>query len=311
MIQRRRRNPRLVRLVVGRQAFVKKGLTFFDPHDSYYFAVSLSWPRFILLFIAAELGLNTLFAVLYALQPNAVANQPWPGFWSGFFFSLETLATVGYGEMYPTTLYGHIVASCEIIVGVAFTALVTGLLFTRFARPKAKLIYADHAVVTPNEGKPTLMLRIANGRSNFLHDAEVALNVLVRVTTIEGHSQFNVVSLPLLRDRMPVMAVFWTIMHVIDDGSPLAALRADSADLDQVRLFVTLRAKDQSIGQEVTDIHVVEGADIRFGMRYCDAITRDGDGRTVIADYALISAIEPDGVPRVQGRARSDPSPAT
>ncbi len=277
---------------MGPQLFIKEGLARFDPHDPYYFAVSLSWKKFGLLFVAAELAINTVFALLYSLQPGSVANLPERGLVGDFFFSLETLATVGYGEMYPATTYGHLISSLEILIGVIFTAIMTGLLFVRFSKPKAKVLYAANAVVTQHNGKPTLMLRIGNGRNSLLHDASITLHVLCRTTSDEGLRQASITELPLLRPRLPVFAILYTIMHVIDEASPLHEFGADSPEIADLRFFLTLIARDPAIGQQVSDIHAFEGSDICFGMRYVDAVRALGS-RKVIADYARLSEIEP------------------
>ncbi len=296
---RPRRAPRPVGFRLGPQEFIKKGLSRFDPHDPYYFAVSLSWSRFFLVFVGAELAINTLFAALYTLQPGAIANQPKAGFVSAFFFSLETLATVGYGEMYPATLYGHVVSGVEILVGVIFTAIMTGLLFVRFSKPKAKIHYARNPVVTLHNGRPTLMLRIGNARMTMLHDAQVRLYHLARTISDEGQPHANIAQLPLVRDRFPVFAILWTVMHVIDEDSPLHALLADSDSIAGLRFFFTVAARDPAIGQGVSDIHTFTGSEIRFGMRYVDAIHAENETR-IVADYAQLSTIEPDVLPRAQ-----------
>ncbi len=283
-----------VRLTVGAQEFIKTGLTRFDPQDPYYFAVSLNWRRFGLLFIAAEVAINTLFAALYALQPGAIANEPaGHPFVNAFYFSLETLATVGYGEMYPGTPYGHVVSSLEIVTGTVFTAIMTGLLFIRFSKPRAKMLYAAHPVVTTNNGRRTLMLRIGNARTSLLHNATATIHVLVRSMSAEGQAQVNIVDLPLIRNRNPVLVVLWTLMHVIDEDSPLHAL--SPGEFASIRLVVAVSAWDPAIGQEVSDVHTIAGADIRVGMRYVQAIRSIGSTRTMV-DYAKLSVIEPDGV---------------
>ncbi len=289
----RQRSPRPVRYSIGQQEFEKKGLSAFDPRDPYHLAVSLSWKKFALVFIAAEATINAFFASLYTLQPGSIANQPVPGFVSAFFFSLETLATVGYGEMYPGTRYGHIVSSVEILTGTVFTAIMTGLLFIRFSKPRARVLYAEHPVVTLNNGKPTLMLRIGNARLNVLHNVTISLHTLVRTTSAEGQRQAIIVELPLLRSKVPIFAILYTMMHVIDETSPLFGLNKDSEEFQSMRLFVTISAKDPSVGQEVSDLHTMAGTDIRFGMRYVDAVTAVGSNK-VVADYALLSAIEPE-----------------
>ena len=274
-------------------SFIRKGVARIDLHDPYYFAVSLDWKRFALLFLAAELALNTFFAVLYTLQTGAIANQPHPGLVSAFFFSLETLATVGYGEMYPGTTYGHVVSSVEIVVGTVFTAIMTGLLFIRFSKPKAKILYAENPVVAQHNGKPTLMLRIANGRNAVLSNAEMSLHMLLRTTSDEGVAHAYVVELPLLRDRVPAFAILFTLMHVIDEASPLHGYHAEHDDLGDLRLFLNVRRHDPAIGQLVVDSQTYHGADIRFGMRYVDAVLRDERNR-VIADYSRLGTIVAD-----------------
>ena len=286
----RRRRPKASSREIS---FIRKGVARIDLHDPYYFAVSLDWAHFALLFLAAELALNAFFAILYTLQPGAIANQPHPGLASAFFFSLETLATVGYGEMYPGTTYGHIVSSVEIIVGTVFTAIMTGLLFIRFSKPKAKILYAENPVVAQHNGKPTLMVRIANGRNAVLSNAELSLHMLLRTTSEEGVAHAYVVELPLLRDRIPAFAILFTVMHVIDETSPLGGYQPEHEELGELRLFLNVRGHDPAIGQLVVDSRTYYGADVRFGMRYVDAVLRDEDNR-VVADYSRLGTIVAD-----------------
>lgn len=288
-----RGEARPIRVALGPQVFVKKGLRRFDPHDPYHFAVSLGWRKFGLLFLAAELAINAVFAALYSLQPGAIANQGASGFLGALFFSLETLATVGYGEMYPATTYAHVVSAVEILVGLLFTAIMTGLLFVRFSKPKPKVRYATRAVVARHNGVPTLMMRIGNAHSTMLYDVEVALNTLARSVSEEGYQHVSVVEMTLLRPRIPVFAILYTIMHTIDEASPLHGLVSGSREVADLRFYLTVRARDPAIGQQVTDIHTFEGGSLAFGMRYVDAVKRVGETH-VVADYALLSAIEPD-----------------
>ena len=131
-------------------------------------------------------------------------------FSDAFFFSIETLATVGYGNMYPATLHGHMVASIEIVCGLAFTAILTGLTFVRFSRPQAKLIFAANPVVAMHNGKPTLMVRIGNGRATTLADAKAQLNVLLTETTTKGRVFHRAQELQLERVHIPIFPLFWT-----------------------------------------------------------------------------------------------------
>jgi inward rectifier potassium channel len=208
-----------------------------------------------------------------------------------FFFSLETLSTVGYGEMAPASLYGHVVASIEILIGMTFMAIFTGILFVRFSRPKAKILFPDNIVVTPHNGKPTLMVRIANGRLTMLTHASANLTVMVTETTHEGQSFRRVYDLALVRERLPIFPLTWTLMHVIDEASPLYGLGPEDLEARQARVFLTIEARDAAIGAQVHDVFGFEPRQIRFGMRYSDAVLA-GEAGSLVADIAKLSLVE-------------------
>ena len=127
---------------------VKRGVARYDLSDPYHVAIELSWKEFALAFLGLELSINIAFALLYLASPGCIANMRPGSFSDAFFFSIETLATVGYGTMAPTTFYGHAVSAIEIVCGLVFTAIMTGLLFVRFSKPRPKILFADQAVVT-------------------------------------------------------------------------------------------------------------------------------------------------------------------
>lgn len=264
-----------------------------DWRDPYHVALSISWPRFFGIMLVLELSLNSLFACLYLLQRGAVANAHPGSFADAFFFSLETLATVGYGVMAPATLYGHIVSAIEIVTGVAFTALLTGLVFGRFSRPRAKILYADHAVICMHEGQRTLMVRIANGRPTMLADAEAHLSALLMETTREGQRFRRPYDLLLLRTGFPLFALTWTLIHTIDEASPLHGWTPQRFAAQEVRLFISIKARDMALAVQVHDIHTYHHDHILFGVHYQDAVSWDEQGRT-LADLAKLSLVEPD-----------------
>ena len=197
--------------------------------------------------VGVWLTINLAFALLYVLSPGDVANATPGSFSDAFFFSVETLATVGYGVMAPASLYGHIVSAVEIVTGTAFTAIVTGLLFVRFSRPKAKILYADDAVVSMRNGKPTLMLRIANGRQSLMTGATVRLFVLLAERTQEGGFFRRIHDLQLVQSHLPVFVMPWTLMHVIDESSPLFGHTAETLAATAARIFMTIEARDQAL----------------------------------------------------------------
>lgn len=289
----RDRHDRAARVRVGSYELRKKGVSRLDMRDPYHLAVALTWPQFLATLLAIYVLVNVVFATLFWLSPGSVANARPHNFADAFFFSIETLATVGYGEMYPTTLYGHVIASTEIVCGLGFTAILTGLTFVRFSRPRAKLVFASNPVVAMHNGKPTLMLRVGNGRLAVLLDAVARLNVLLSATSSEGKPFARAQELRLERAHLPAFPLTWTLMHVLDEHSPLHGY--DSARMigARARLFVTLEARDPTLAAVVHDIRNYAAEDIRFGMRYGEAVTMAEDGAPV-ADLTRIGALEPD-----------------
>jgi inward rectifier potassium channel len=279
---------------IGTLDITKIGVSRFDLRDPYHMALTASWPSFTIAVLSLYAAINVLFAELYAAVPGAIANARPGSIADGFFFSMETLATVGYGQMYPATTYGHIVSITEIMSGMAFTAIMTGLIFVRFSRPHANILFADHIVVTPYNGMPTLMVRIANGRMTMLTDLKVRLSALIREHSSEGHSMRRVTDLVLERSNIPMFALTMTMMHRIDENSPLYGHTAQSLLDGDVRLFLAVEARDTAINSTVHDLKYYWSHNVRFGMRYTDAVTVNPDGRTM-ADLTLISTMEPDG----------------
>lgn len=212
---------KVARVRLGSYAFRKKGVSRFDLRDPYHLAVTLTWPQFLAALLALYLAVNVVFATLFWLVPGSVANARPHSFADAFFFSIETAATVGYGEMYPATLYGRVIAATEIPCGLAFTAILTGLTFVRFSRPRAKLLFAANPVVAMHNGNPTLMVRIGNGQAAVLTDGAAKLNIFFCDTTAEGTPFRRAQELRLERAHIPVFAIFWTLMHVLDERSPM------------------------------------------------------------------------------------------
>jgi inward rectifier potassium channel len=274
-------------------SYTKIGARRFDLSDPYHMALTVRWPTFL----AGALGLYGLitcaFAGLYIVRPDSVTGGHAGSLADRLFFSIETLATVGYGEMYPATLYGHIVSSAEILTGMAFTAILTGLIFVRFSRPRAKFVFADCAVINRHNGRPTLMVRIGNGRTSILTRTVVQVNVLLNETSPEGARYRRVHELRLIRAAIPIFPLITTFMHEIDDRSPLAGLNLAEIAKTDARLMVSIEAFDPALGTMVQDLKSYGAADIRHGWRFMDSVTVHEDGE-VVADLTRISQIEPE-----------------
>ena len=293
MTSRRQPRERSARVRLGRYEFKKVGISRFDVRDPYHFAITLSWPGYLLALLALYLSVNLIFAVLFWLVPGSVANARPGSFADAFFFSIETIGTVGYGEMYPATLYGHVIASAEIMSSLAFFAILTGLTFVRFSRPRAKLVFAANPVVAVRNATPTLMLQVANGRPGVLTDATAKLNVLLSDTAAGGRELRHAQELRLERAHQPIFPLSWTLMHVLDEQSPLHGYDSDRVLKEKARIFVTLEARDPMLATSVHEIRTYAPEDIRFGVRYRDPISIGSDGMPVL-DLRIIGALEPD-----------------
>lgn len=267
---------------LGRTRFRIRGVNRYDLTDPYHALVTMTWPQFLLSFLGLYLTVNVIFAFLYASGPHALVNARPGSLADAFFFSFETLATVGYGEMYPGTAYGHVVACVEIVCGLAFTAILTGLTFVRFSRPRARFVFAERLAVTTHNSKPTLMLRVGNGRPGILADARVRIAVLMTEVSEEGNQYRRTHELRLARNHIPVMPLAWTMMHELDAESPIASMDAAALRAADIRFFVAMEARDPSLGATVYDIRQYQPEELAFGMHYADAIETDADGTTVL-----------------------------
>jgi inward rectifier potassium channel len=291
--RKRKKRDATMRVGAGGVELVKRGASRYDFSDPYHIAIDLSWKGFALAFAGLELGINVVFASLYLASPGCVANMRPGSFSDAFFFSLETLATVGYGTMAPATLYGHTVSAIEIVCGMIFTAIMTGLLFVRFSKPRPKILFADQVVVTSHNCSPTLMVRIANGRMTLLTNATVRMGVVLFEESAEGHSLRRLRDLALSNTRLPLFALTWTVMHVIDEKSPLAGYDAERLEEGDARLFLSIEARDHAIGALVHDMRIYTAVEVLFGMHYAEAVTVD-DQRRPVADLTRLSLVEPD-----------------
>jgi inward rectifier potassium channel len=277
---------------VGAREVVTQGIATPIFHDLFHHFMTVSWPRLFATLATFFLVFDLLFGFLYYLVPGCIANLNPPGFAGDFFFSVETLATVGYGEMHPQTFYGHSVAMIEIFVGLMSLALITGLMFARFSRPQARFLFTKNAVVRPIEGKSTLMFRAANERQNVVQDASARLRMLRDEVTEEGYRIRRIVDLPLLRSEHPMFALGWTLMHVIDERSPLSSETADSLAKSKAVFILSVSGTDENTGQTLMARGEYSNADIRWNATFHDILDEAPDG-SILVDYSRFHDIEP------------------
>jgi inward rectifier potassium channel len=281
---------RVVKL--GTREVITEGIVRPIFHDLFHHFMTVSWPRLFVTLATFFLVFDLLFGFLYYLSPGCIANLNPLGFAGDFFFSVETLATVGYGDMHPATFYGHVVAMVEIFVGLMSLALITGLMFARFSRPQARFLFTKNAVVRPIAGKPTLIFRAANERQNVVQDASARLSVLRDELTAEGYRIRRIVDLPLLRSQHPMFTLGWTIMHVIDDESPLSTETAESLSNSKAVFVLSLSGTDENTGQTLMARSEYSCADIRWNATFRDILEEAPDG-SIHVDYGKFHDIEP------------------
>ena len=269
---------------LGSREIVAEGLNLSFWADISHRCMTASWPSFIAGAAAVFVIFNAIFASLYWIGDNPVANVPGGAYIDYLYFSIETLSTAGYGDMHPQTHYGHFIAAIELFTGIFSMSLMTGLIFARFSRPRARLLFADNPVISHHEGKQTLMVRFANERQNIIGNATAKLWLLKNVVSQEGRSFRRFYELPLLRSEHPALALSWTLYHVIDEDSPLHGQTADDLETSSVTLVVVVGGFDVVAAQGVHGRKSYDHPEILFGHRYADILSKMDDGRLRI-DY--------------------------
>ena len=269
---------------LGSREIIAEGLNLSFWADISHRCMTASWPSFIAGAAAVFVIFNAIFASLYWIGNNPVANVPGGAYIDYLYFSIETLSTAGYGDMHPQTHYGHFIAAVELFTGIFSMSLMTGLIFARFSRPSARLLFADNPVISHHEGKQTLMVRFANERQNIIGNATAKLWLLKNVVSQEGRSFRRFYELPLLRNEHPALALSWTLYHVIDEDSPLHGQTADDLETSSVTLVVVVGGFDVVAAQGVHGRKSYDHPEILFGHRYADILSKMDDGRLRI-DY--------------------------
>lgn len=265
------RKPRRQHVQFGGFQAVKTGVP--SPFaDIYYWVMEMSWPAFVALSSGVFVAINLLFGTLYALCPGAIYNAAPGSLVDGFFFSVDTLATVGYGVMAPATRLGHALAAVEVLIGLFFSATMTGLIFARFSRPRQSLVFSRIAVVGRFEGRHALMLRVAMMRSRPLADAAAQLSWLETVKLPDGRTFRRLTPLALVRDRNPTLGLSWTLVHLMEDHSPLlAALAGD----ERFMITLTVSGLDTLLATQSTGGMRYRREDVLFDHEFVDVVSEE------------------------------------
>jgi inward rectifier potassium channel len=271
-----------IRVVGHRQAPVR---------DFYHALLRMTWTGTFVAVAATFLTVNVLFAFGYELV-GGIANARPGNVIDAFFFSVQTFGTIGYGNMYPQGAAANTLVVLESLLALILTALVTGLVFAKFSRSTARLMFTRDVVLSPVDGVPALSFRISNERGNQIVDARIRLVMIRKETTAEGMTFYRMLDLRPTRDHALSLSRSWTVMHRIDRDSPLHAATPESVIEQEVELQVLVVGLDETSMQSVHASHRYFTRDLRWGARHVDVISEDDAGDLVL-DLHRFHDVEP------------------
>ena len=262
----------------------KTNISFLDRLNFFHSLVSMPWPRFLGLILIGYFVINILFASIYMLigvehltgmkQVGGTFEQ----FMEAFFFSAQTITTLGYGRVAPLGLMANIVAATESMLGLLSFALATGMLYGRFSKPKATVKYSEHAVMAPYQDINGFMFRVVNVQENQLLEVEVTVSLSLRREQSELRDFF---SLDLERSKVVFLPSVWTVVHPITDQSPLYTFTADDLEARDAEFIVTMKAFDESFSQTVYSRSSYKPAEIKWGRKFVYLVTQEKDKITI------------------------------
>ena len=258
--------------------------------DGYHWLRAGSWTQVIAVFAAVYLIANLVFALALYVGGAEIMNAH--GFADCYWFSLQTMATIGYGYLAPVDTFAHVVVAIESFVGILLTATVTGVFFAKFATPSVRVMFSEVAIIADHEGTPTLTFRVANERATAIVEATVRVSITREEILSTGEHVRRVYDLALRRNTSPVFALSWTVYHPIDSSSPLHGATAESMARENANIFVTFTGIDDSLAAAVHSRFVYVAEQIHFDELYADIIHRDADGNRYL-DYAYFDQTRP------------------
>jgi inward rectifier potassium channel len=288
--QKRLPPPRLFSKETRSPAFKIRGRRR-SPRDVYHWLLTTSWGLFAAIGLAAYLTSNAMFALLYLADPHGITGARPGNFADAFFFSVETIGTIGYGVLAPRGLYANVVMTGENFFGLSFIAVATGVIFARVSRPTARVMFTKNALITKHDGELTLMFRAANERANRVLEAEVTVSITRDLRTIEGKTMRRFEQLNLVRSRSPLFALSWTVLHIIDETSPLYGMTEEAMKTSAGQILVVLSGMDETFVQRIHARHSYLPEDIVWNRHFADVISEDAEGRRIV-DYRLFHVLE-------------------
>lgn len=260
--------------------------------DLYAFLLRSRWPVVVLLALVVFVAINALFGFLYWLVPGSIDMSD-GSFEHAFYFSVQTFGTVGYGNFHPSGHYGNALATVETFVGFFFIAVLTGIVFSKFARPHARVLFSDKALIETRDGQRTLTFRVANERGNDVVEASLRVSVLKTEVSKEGKHMRRFHDLRLSRHQTPLFILTWQVFHVIDESSPLHGMTPRDLAEGDVRITIALTGFDGTFAQTIHARHMYWADDVLEGHRFVDVLENHPDGSATM-DYRKFHDVEPE-----------------
>jgi inward rectifier potassium channel len=284
---------RVTRLPGSGREVLSIGLRTATLRDVYHSLLTTAWAQFFALVLVTYLGANLLFALGYLAIGDGIEEARPGNFSDAFFFSVQTMATIGYGKMAPRGLAANLLVTLEALIGLLGLALVTGLVFAKFSRPTARVIFSQNAVITRFDGVPSLLVRMANERGNQIAEAQAHLVLLRTERTPEGEEIRRAHDLHLRRSHSAFFAFTWLVVHPITPDSPLHGETAESLKAKDIDLVASMTGLDETLSQSVHARHAWTPDQILWGHRFADVLVSLPDGRRAI-DYRRFHDVEPE-----------------
>ncbi len=261
--------------------------------DIYPFLLSTTWPRLLTLIAVLYIGVNALFGLGYWLDPGGVENARPGSYFDAFFFSVQTWATIGYGKLVPVSTFAHVMVTIESFLGMLSVAMITGLLFAKFSRPTARVLFSKVAVITQWDGKKSLLFRLANERGTQIVDAQLTVSINRIETSAAGGSVRRDHDLKLPRSKNPNFIFAWTVVHPIDEDRPLYNATPEHLVGQDTIIGVSLVGIDEIFNQTVYARHAFGAQDLRWGHDFLPILGRGSQGQRLI-DYTHFPETEPE-----------------
>ncbi len=241
--------------------------------------LAVPWPVFFGLIAAGYLLLNLLFSLLYWIDPHGIAGVAGAttSFAEAFFFSVQTLGSIGYGALHPASLFTNLIVTVESLVGLIVIALMTGMAFSRFSRSTARILFSEAVTVHDYDGVPTLMFRVANERRKTILEARIQAYLAIDERTSEGHRMRRLHPMVLNRERSPLFLLTWTVMHPIDQHSPLHERTQRELAINHAEILISFSGIDETLERPIHAHHNFPVSQVLFGHCFVDMMQEEED----------------------------------